>query len=217
MTTSSSTLPAEAQPDAAALDAANPYAAPATALPQQTESEASQVLYVVAPRKFLLLMILTLGAYSLYWFYRNWSLLNRVHKIYWPIPRAIFSIFFTHALFGEVDGQLRKRGIEHRWSPGLLATIFVVATIASRIFDRVTVDDVSPGVLVVSFLFLVPMIWPLFRAQLAINLSQGDEDGATNADLTAANILWMVLGGALWAMILFGLLMSVLPADAMLG
>jgi hypothetical protein len=70
---------------------------------------------------------------------------------------------------------------------------------------------------VVSFLFLVPMIWPLYRAQLAINLSQDDAQGTTNAELTAANILWMVLGGALWAMILFGLLMSVLPADAMLG
>ena len=214
--TTSSTLPAEARPEAAALDAANPYAAPATALPQQTESEARQVLYVVAPRKFLLLMILTLGAYSLYWFYRTWSLLNRVHKIYWPIPRAIFSIFFTHSLFGEVDGQLRTRGVDHRWTPGMLATIFVVATIASRVFDRVTADDASPGILVVSFLFLVPMIWPLYRAQLAINLSQDDPDGATNAELTAANILWMVLGGALWALILFGLLMSVRPVESVL-
>lgn len=215
--TTSATLPADAQPDATAVDAANPYAAPATALPQQTETEARQVLYVVAQRKFLLLMILTLGAYSLYWFYRNWSLLNRVHKIYWPIPRAIFSIFFTHSLFGEVDSQLRKRGVDHRWSPGLLATIFVVATIASRIFDRVTADDVSPSVLVASFLFLVPMIWPLYRAQLAINLSQDDPDGTTNAELTAANILWMVLGGALWALILFGLLMSILPVETVLG
>jgi len=215
--TTSATLPADAQPGATAVDAANPYAAPATALPQQTETEARQVLYVVAQRKFLLLMILTLGAYSLYWFYRNWSLLNRVHRIYWPIPRAIFSIFFTHSLFGEVDSQLRKRGVDHRWSPGLLATIFVVATIASRIFDRVTADDVSPSVLVASFLFLVPMIWPLYRAQLAINLSQDDPDGTTNAELTAANILWMVLGGALWALILFGLLMSILPVETVLG
>lgn len=215
---STSSVPPSDLSDSIGSEPLNPYAAPATALPEEDPGVAQQLLYVVAPRKFLLLMILTLGAYSLYWFYRNWSLLNRRDRAYWPIPRAIFSIFFTHSLFAEADSQLRRREAVYEWSHAALATLFVVATIASRVFDRLTADhEDSPVVMVISMLFLLPMVWPLYRAQLAINVSQGDTAGVTNAELTAANIVWMVLGGAVWALVLLGLLVTLLPVETLLG
>lgn len=193
-----------ALPSAPAADF-NPYQPPSAAVDVQATVVSKQWLYVVAPRKFLLLMILTLGFYSLYWFYKNWALLNRHHKIYWPVPRAIFSIFFTHALFTEVDGLLRKRGIEFRWSPGNLATVFVVAAIASRVLDRFAGnDEVNPLFALASTLMLVPMTWALFGAQRAINAAEHDPAGDSNSDITAANILWMLLGALVWMMVLLG-------------
>lgn len=192
-------------PPAAAADF-NPYQPPSAAVDVQGAVISKQWLYVVAPRKFLLMMILTLGFYSLYWFYKNWALLNQHHKIYWPVPRAIFSVFFTHALFTEVDGLLRKRGVKFRWSPGTLATVYVVAAIASRVLDRLAGNvEVSPWVALTSTLMLVPMTWALYSAQRAINAAEQDPAGDSNSDITAANILWMLLGALLWAMVLLGL------------
>src|SRR5689334_3319399 len=102
--------------------AINPYKAPEAPLAEAEERVAEGSFYVVSPMKFLIMMVGTMGLYTLYWFYKNWSLLNRKHKAYWPVMRAVFAIFFTHALFREVDGALRREGrhMTFSWSPGAL-------------------------------------------------------------------------------------------------
>lgn len=193
-------------------DSLNPYAAPASAPKDSAPADFEQIFYVVAPRKFLLLSILTLGAYWTYWFYRNWALLNRRDKAYWPIPRAIFQIFFTHALFSAVDRELRARQIDYTWSPGALATVFVIANIFNHLSDRILpYDDDSVLVLGVIFVMLVPLTLPLYRGQLAINASQGDPEGDSNSEITAANILWLLLGGAAWLLLMLAVLATVMP------
>jgi len=185
----------------------NPYSPPTARLGSAVAEAEQPWLYVVAPYKLLLLMVLTVGLYSVYWFYRNWKLLNVHHKAYWPVPRAIFSIFFTHALFTEIDGLLRKRGIVHAWSPGGMATLYVVSAIASRVLDRVAnMPGVNGLVSVAAFLTLVPIIASLYSAQRAINAAEGDPQGLRNARITWANIAWMVPGSLLLALILLGLL-----------
>jgi hypothetical protein len=166
---------------------------------------------VVAPHKFLLLMVLTLGLYSVYWFYRNWKLLNVHHKGYWPVPRAIFSIFFAHALFSEVDSLLRKRGIKHAWAPGTAATVYVISAIASRVLEKLAdMPGVSPMFSVIAFLTLIPIVSSLYSAQRAINAAEGDPQGLGNARITWANLIWMALGGLLLAVVLLGMFLLVL-------
>ena len=79
--------------------------------------------YVVGIRKFLVLSIATLNAYNTYWFWRNFrDLRDASGKDLWPIPRALFAVFFTHGLFRDVDETLRGQGRSFAWSPDATAS-----------------------------------------------------------------------------------------------
>jgi hypothetical protein len=184
--------------------AANPYQPPQAPV-ADVGIGADEGLYVVAPWKFLTLMIGTAGIYSLYWFYKNWSLLNRRAKAYWPVPRAIFSIFFTHALFEEVAVRVRRVAPGYWWSPRNLATVYVVCVLVSRLLQRLPSSAIPASVAIFADLVLLaPTIYVLYRAQLAINIAEGDEQGMRNSSFGAANIAWLIVGGIWWAMILLG-------------
>src|SRR5687767_2451938 len=72
-------------------------------------SEGSAAVYVVAPTKFMLLAFSTMGMYSLYWFYKNWSLRRRAYGLtIWPVARAIFAVFFAHRLFRALDVEAHE-------------------------------------------------------------------------------------------------------------
>jgi hypothetical protein len=97
------------------------YTAPESAL-IDAAAEAELEFYVVSPFKFSVLFFVTMGLYSIYWFYKNWSCYKYVHKeSIWPVPRGIFNIFFAHSLFGKVNATLQKIGSGHKWSPSALA------------------------------------------------------------------------------------------------
>jgi hypothetical protein len=184
----------------------NPYLPPVARVEDLTQSDADAQFLVVAPRKFWIMTIGTLGLYGYYWFYKNWALLNRQHKTYWPVARAIFSIFFTHSLFAEVDAALRRRGAVHAWSPRGMATQYVVCSIASNICDKLAARDIgSPLTDVAGLLLLLPICGALYEAQRAINIAEGDTAGERNRSLTPANFAWLVLGGLLWLLLLLGL------------
>ena len=55
------------------------------------------------------------------------------------------------------------------------------------------------------FALTLASMWSLFCAQRAANAAEGDPSGTSNASLTAANIVWIVLGGMLWSTMLFGM------------
>lgn len=160
--------------------------------------------YVVSPTKFLTLFIGTFGFYEIYWFYKNWQLHKIKHNLkIWPIPRAIFSIFFAHSLFREVDQQLKKSKKKHAWKASLMATVYVLCTMIGRFIDRFIPDDTdNPYALMFIFSFTIPVGYSLFSAQKTINISQNDPKGLSNSKFTWANIVWLILGGVLWLMIL---------------
>lgn len=163
--------------------------------------------YVVAPRKFLLLFVLTFGLYSIYWFYEHWALYKRYHgRKLWPVARAIFQIFFTHSLFRAFDERLRREGRRHEWNAPLSATIFVIVTLVSWISDRILPEDTSMSVLALILVASVVLpALPLLAGQRAANRAEGDDEGASNSELTAANIAWMVVGGLAWLLMLVGI------------
>jgi len=190
--------------EGAALET-NPYQPPQAEVADVPEA-AGALFYVVSPFKFWLLGVGTLGAYLLYWFYQHWALLNRRDKSYWPVARTIFSIFFAHALFNEIDAQLKRKRIAHFWAPGIWATVFVIATILNRIVSRLSLNMIPPvSAQLFMFALLAPILWSTFQAQRAANAAEGDPDGRTNENLTAANVIWLVLGAVWWTLILLGL------------
>jgi hypothetical protein len=188
--------------------AQNPYSPPRSNVAAAERTDAG-LFYVVAPSKFLILMIGTLGLYSVYWFYKNWSLLDRRDKCYWPVARGIFNIFFAHALFREIDALLQRSARTFRWSPGTLATVYVVFSILENLMDRLSAKDIgSPVTDILGLVLMVPTVYTLYTAQRAANVAEGDPTGSTNSAITAANIAWLVLGGLLWILILLGLFVT---------
>lgn len=171
------------------------------------------LFYVVAPRKFLFLMIGTLGLYSIYWFYKNWSLLNRRDDRYWPVARGVFNIFFTHALFREIDGALQRKARAFAWSAETLATVYVVCAILMNGMDRLSAKDIgSPVTDILGLVLFAPTVFALYTAQRAINLAEGDSAGSTNSRFTPANIAWLVFGVLLWVLILLGLFAALIAS-----
>ena len=163
---------------------------------------------MVSKKKMILLFIATLGIYQIYWFYRNWQLYKQAtgEKI-WPLPRAIFAVFFVHALFREAN-HLRDRGPVQlpAWNHGQQATLLVLLLIVSNVIDRLSGKSIgSPITDYLSLLFLFPVIACLASAQEKINEACGDALGESNSKFKASNYFWMALGVLMWALIGFGL------------
>lgn len=174
------------------------------------EEQDANKFYVVSPKKFYILFIATFGLYQLYWFYKNWELYKKTGNYnLWPIPRAIFSIFFTHALFRYVNKELEEKQIKSNWSHATTATLYVIITIFSNLSDRIlekTVGEVVSGIIL---MLTIPVTaWILFQAQMRINLACGSSKGEENSILTLANYAWIFVGLSLW--LLFALMIFVL-------
>jgi len=163
--------------------------------------------YVVGTTKFLLLSILTFTLYFVYWFYRNWKLVNlRENDAYWPAVRGFFFIFFTHSLLNRIDDDLKLQERDYSWSPGAVATLFVVVTLIGNVANQFIPIDRFPIISVLTpFVSTVLTAFLLLPAQKAANAASDDPDGSGNARLTAANWAWILLGGLFWLLNLVGL------------
>jgi len=186
----------------------NIYSPPAANLdfdPAALEAQGQKKFYVVAPRKYLVLFFFTLGAYEYYWLYKNWSLFKaRTNENIWPVMRAIFPVFFTHALFDRVDSYLKKEGGEYNWNASGTAFLFVILQIANDALDRMSMKMDSKLLDILSIAIIIPLVLPMYNAQKAINAACSDPDGASNAKITGANYAWIAVGVIIWLLAIAG-------------
>ncbi len=148
----------------------------------------------------------SLGLYGLYWFYQNWSLYRPYFsKPIWAIPRAVFSIFFTHSLFEEIDKHLKLNNKDYAWKPNIEATLYVVVTIIGNIANNMSQSNVLfPYTDIISLLYIFILLSPLVKAQQAINTLSDDPAGSSNSTYTVANFIWIALGVIWWGLIIIG-------------
>ena len=184
------------------------YATPETNL-HVDENNEMMPFYVVAPFKYWLMMVSTLGGYSLYWFYKNWALYKKYNdQKMIPFLRAIFSIFFCHSLFNKIEEHATENNREHYWNPTMLATIYVIATVAERLIDSLIKQAKLPsGLGSYTWLATPILIYVLYKAQIAANIACGDEDGESNRKITVFNMIWIFIGLLLWTSILAAIMM----------
>ena len=163
--------------------------------------------YVVSPVKYWVLFIATLGMYSIYWFYKNWQLYKISHELgIWPIPRAIFNIFFVHSLFRNIRECTEKDSHVYQLATANMATLYVVCAILSNFSDRIL--ETALGLQLSTLASIVLLIisgYALYKGQVAINLVSSDPDGKTNSSFGIANILWILFGLLLWALVIIGM------------
>ena len=189
----------------------NIYQAPEADL--EAETEAGLKYYVVSQTKFQILFLTTLGLYGLYWFYRHW----RNYKLHsgrdlWPVPRAIFSVFFVHALFDRFYRDAIENESVKRWHYKIEASLYIVFIIVSNLSDRL----VSLGFSVITSAVIgigsiIVVAWILGRAQAVANLACGDPRGKANSRIGIANIAWILLGLVLWLLTIVGIGISLVP------
>jgi len=172
----------------------------------ETDSQVDSQFYVVSNTKFLLLYFFTLGLYTVYWFYRNWSLYKQsTGESMWPVMRGIFSIFFTHSLFKRVDERLQAQTVAYHWTPTILATVYVVSAVVANISDRLSMKNIgTPVTDFLGLLLLVTAGWALYKGQGAINTACNDPAGSSNSTITVANLVWIILGALFWGLVLIG-------------
>ena len=185
----------------------NVYAPPASVVMDAPRARTQPEYYVVSTTKFLVLFFATAGMYPLYWFYKHWACYRAYHReSMWPAARAIFAIFFTHSLATEINASLGRAQVRHAWSPGLLATGYVIFAIIGSVCDRLSLNEIgSPYTDLIGLATLLPMAGFLLPIQRAANLACNQPDADSNRRFTWANWLWIVFGCLFWLLILIGL------------
>lgn len=179
----------------------NPFAPPAAEVADIPEDNAPLPPYfAVSLLKLALLSLFTLGLYELYWFYSHWRVIKRREdSSVWPVPRAIFAIFFCHSLFKHIRRSELQLDIEPTLSAGLLATGWILVTIAYKL--------PAPYELISYFavLFLLP-------AQAHANRVNAERAPShdRNARFTAWNWVAIVVGGIFLLLVLVG---TFVPVD----
>jgi hypothetical protein len=181
---------------------------------EPVEQSTDVEFYIVSPKKFLTLFISTFGMYSVYWFFQHWHLYKKsTNEDMWPIMRAIFSIFFTHSLFGLFEMKYQNKTGEAPISINYLATIYVVFAVGCQICSNLSDNGYgNPITLYVSLLILPVSCWVLYNAQSLANYSSNDVKGESNSELTALNYMWVITGVVFWLLVLIGL--STMAVDA---
>ncbi|MGB0723118.1 MAG: hypothetical protein ACPGU7_12065 [Gammaproteobacteria bacterium] len=161
----------------------------------------------VSLRKLTVMYVVTMGLYGLFWFYFHWRRLKEQRGLnVWPAPRAIFSVFFTHALFRHIEREAQARFGSAPWDPSKQAWIYVVLVIVSGVLNNLTPqDNWIVTISLISMVLLSLSVMPLLKAQWIANRLNGDPEGASNAVYNGWNMVGLILFGLAWAGWLFGL------------
>lgn len=181
----------------------NLYQPPAADLSLPAALSDEPPFFVSSPGKVVALFVLTCGIYSLYWFYQHWRAQDQETPGLLPAVRALFNVFYTHALFRRIADKHAAAGLGH-WDYSGMAWFYVGMSLLSNFLDRIYQ---STGISILTIIFLMLAVLPLQEAQRHANRVSGDPEGRSNSDFTLANWVWAVLGVVFWTFILIGLFM----------
>lgn len=165
-------------------------------------------LYVVSSIKFLVLFVITIGGYAMYWSYRQWVFYRDARGAeVTPFMRGIFWPFFIMPLFERINVGLKATSEVCRWYPTprglLLIGVTVLSFITPFFLDPLSDHRLAFAITVTT---LAVTTYCFSGAQRAINRLAGDPEGSSNREFTAANILWIMLGGVYWV-VAFGVML----------
>jgi predicted MFS family arabinose efflux permease len=183
----------------------DPYATPRAALSWMPVRE--PVFFVVAPRKLLIMVLLTLGAYFVYWLYRQWALYRQAKGMrLWPWARVMFPGCYFCSLILSVMHELEQGESDYRWSPRCLA----VAVFVGGCLPFTVLWLLSPFVaLVVVACIAVFQLAIAVQLQMAINHLERDVNAVGNARMTDANRVAIAAGLLGWGMVVTGAMWGV--------
>ena len=172
------------------------------------EEEEQLEFYVVSLKKFTLLYFFTFGLYGIYWFYKHWREYKFYHRLsLWPVPRAIFNIFFVYSLFSRIEERLKRNQAPYSFAAQGLAIGYIIISVVGKISDQISYNGGETLILeLLSFMGMGVAYFILYQAQKAVNFALNDPQGSRNSQFTGANYVWMIFGAIFWLLVLIGLL-----------
>jgi len=115
----------------------NPFAPPIHDEPRALEATGAATaerFFLVSRNKFMVMCLATFGLYEIYWFYRNWKCIReRTGANISPVARAIFTLFFTHALLRDVKIAAAEVDVPARFNVQPAAWGFIILTLLNRL------------------------------------------------------------------------------------
>jgi hypothetical protein len=125
--------------------------------------DAKTTFFTRQPALLALYMLMSLGSYALYWFYRNWDAVRVASgRRMWPLARAFFAVIYAWPLFKIMILQAKVRGYSKPYPGGLLALLYVLPQMVvglsshARTYDNVFLQyEIIVSIASVAVLILV--------------------------------------------------------------
>ena len=112
--------------------------------PIESKGGSSIEYFSISPKRLALFSILTLGIYEIYWFYKNWEAVKKAENLkISPLGRAIFAVFYCNSLFKKVLESAKSHNYQNSYSPGWLATAYILLLVVGNGLSRVESTDVG--------------------------------------------------------------------------
>ena len=177
----------------------DPYATPKSRVGDVPAAEETRPMFFpVGLSKLTIMTVGTWGIYEFYWFYQNWKSVRQLtgEKLNAPV-RALFYPLTSFSLFPRIRDQGQRLQVAFTVRPGVLATVVLLWNALWRLPDPYWI---------ISFLGFVPLLY----VQSAVNkINQQVAPGSNpNTRLGAWNIVALIAGAALLALVVVGMLLG---------
>lgn len=184
-----------------AQPAFNPYAPPEAAPPPfVTQKSDAGSYFTVSQVKLVVLTLMTLNFYLFYWTFKQWKAIKLRDGVdISPFWRTVFSVFYINSLFTDIRTNAVQANIPYGPSTATLSGMYIGAAILGNIGSRL---DFTP-LWFLSFLLVVPV--SMIQKEANAVVLQSNPHADMNEQFTGLNILTMVVGLALWALVILGL------------
>lgn len=153
--------------------------------------------FPVTTPKLLLMSLCTLGLYQVYWLYQHWQCVRqRERSDIMPFWRAVFGLFFVHALYARINDSARNAGLPPNGHANALAALWIVLGLLWKLPEPWTLLG-----------FLAPLaLVPMQQLASRINTTRVPEHDR-NGRYSLANRLALGFGGLLVLMTVMGTFM----------
>jgi hypothetical protein len=172
-------------PPVSSSEAATPCPAPG--------ADGAPVFFAVSMRKLLVMSLCSFGLYQIYWWYQNWKLVRaRTGEKVSPALRTLFSVFFCYSLLKRIRNQ-RPDLPSGRLAAGPLTAAWTILSLLCKLPDPYWV---------IAFGAMLTLL-PVQAAANTVNraVAPGHDP---NARLSRLNWATVVVGGALFVLVLIG-------------
>lgn len=156
-------------------------------------TEPSPMYFPVSLTKLVVMSFCTFGLYEIYWFYKNWHLVNqREDGNLMPVLRTFFAVIFCYSLFTRIQDSAEAQELPITLAPGFLTGGWIIFSLPWRL----------PNPYWMITLFAVFFLLPMQSAVNEINRATSQQHDP-NSRFTVWNIAIAVFGVVIFGFAIF--------------